>query len=137
MRDTTDSATVSFRLRGSREDIARAVEGFARLEDVELLPWRLNGGWPVPLARIASEELLHKYAEKGTRLERLLGIDGGDMTPHVHLNEEIILLERSDFKNLVADVASKLSADLAERVDYETTVDLMGQFAIDTVPLPE
>ncbi len=137
MRDTTDSATVGFRLRGSRQDIPRAMEGFARLEDVELLPWPPHGGWPVPLARITSEALLLKYAEKGTRLERLEGAVGGDMTPHLHLNEDIFILERSDFKNLVADVAAKLSTDLAERVDYETTVDLMGQFAIDTVPLPE
>ena len=137
MKEETEAITVGLRLRGSREDIARAVEGFQRLEHLELLPWPPAGGWPVPLATIAGTDLLKQYADRAVRLEHLDGIRGGEVVPHLHLEDEVFLLERSEFKKLVGDIAAKLTAEFAERVGYEGTVDLMGQVAIDTIPLPE
>lgn len=137
MKEMAEPVTLGLRLRGSRAELARAVEQFERLDEIEVLPWRPDGGWPVPFAEIAGRELLEKYVREGRLLERLRGIAGGDMAPHVHLGDEVYLLEAEVFQRLVADVARKLAAEFAGRVDYETTVDLMSQFAIDTVPLPE
>lgn len=137
MKEATEPITVNLRLRGSRADIAKAVEGFHHLEELELLPWSPYGGWPVPLARITGEGMLKEYAERAVRLETLQGIRGGEVVPHFHLEDEMFLLDHAEFKNLVADIAGKLASEFAQRVGYEGTVDLMSQIAIDTVPLPE
>lgn len=137
MKGVTTQSTVLVRLRGAREQLEHAVERLADDREIELLPWRPDGGWPVPLAEIASHRLLAKYAELGHRLNTLERIDGGEVVPHFHLKDDVILLERNEFKQLIGEVAMELATELAGRVDYETTVDLMSQFAIDTVPLPE
>jgi hypothetical protein len=128
---------VGVRLRGSREDLEEALESVAREREVELVPWRHDGGWPVPLAEIASDEILARYADLGPRIKKLKGIHGGEVVPHFHLGDEVVLLEPEEFKKLVGEVAMRLATELAGRVDYEKTVSIMSRFAIDTVPLPE
>lgn len=137
MKDIAEKITVGVRLRGSRENLERVVKKFARDREIELLPWRPDGGWPVPLAKIAGEKLLAKYADLGKAIKRIEGINGGEVVPHFHLNNDVILLEREVFKKLVGEISMKLGAELAGRVDYDKTVDIMSQFAIETIPLPE
>jgi hypothetical protein len=91
----------------------------------------------VPLAKIAGEKLLAKYADLAKAIKRIEGINGGEVVPHFHLNNDVILLEREVFKKLVGEISMKLGAELAGRVDYDKTVDIMSQFAIETIPLPE
>ena len=137
MKDIAEKITVGVRLRGSREDLERVVKNFARDREIELLPWRPDGGWPVPLAKIAGEKLLAKYADLGKTIKRIEGINGGEVVPHFHLENHVILLEREVFKKLVGEISMKLGTELAGRVDYDKTVDIMSQFAIETIPLPE
>jgi hypothetical protein len=125
------------RLRGSRENLKRVVEKFTKDREIELLPWRPEGGWPVPLTKIAGEKLLDKYAGMGKVIKRLKGIEGGEVVPHFHLENDVVLLEREVFKEMVGEIAMKLGTELAGRVDYDKTVDIMSQFAIETIPLPE
>jgi hypothetical protein len=113
------------------------IKNFARDREIELLPWRPDGGWPVPLAKITGEKLLAKYADLGKPIKRIEGINGGEVVPHFHLKNDVILLEREVFKKLVGEIAMKLGTELAGSLDYDKTVDIMSQFAIDTVPLPE
>ena len=137
MKDIAEKITVGVRLRGSREDLERVIKNFAGDREIELLPWRPDGGWPVPLAKIAGEKLLAKYADLGKAIKRIEGINGGEVVPHFHLKNDVILLEREVFKKLVGEISMKLGAELAGRVDYDKTVDIMSQFAIETIPLPE
>ena len=137
MKDIAEKITVGVRLRGSREDLERVIKNFAGDREIELLPWRPDGGWPVPLAKIAGEKLLAKYADLGKAIKRIEGINGGEVVPHFHLKNDVILLEREVFKKLVGEISMKLGAEFAGRVDYDKTVDIMSQFAIETIPLPE
>jgi hypothetical protein len=137
MKESKDKVTLGVRLRGSHEELKKAVAVFDRYSQIEVLPWRPDGGWPLPLAQIVGEKLLEKYLKRGKRVERLDPFPGGEVVPHFHFRDDVIVLERSEFKKLVGEVATKLATDLVDKVDYNKTVDLMGQFAIDTVPLPE
>jgi hypothetical protein len=137
MNDRSDMVTVAVRIRGRREEVGRAMEDFQRTDGLELLPWRPDGGWPVALARLVGEDVVARFAKRGVRSRRLDGIDGGDMTAHVHLGDDIYLLETEVFQELVGEVARRLTTEFAGKFDYEKTVDLMSTLAIDTVPLPE
>lgn len=137
MKKTEEMTTVGVRLRGPRENLEKAAAVLEREWNFELLPWRPDGGWPIPFARIAGKEIIEKYAKQGIRLEKLDGIRGGEVVPHLHLGDEVIILDRSQFKELVGEVATKLATDLVEKLDYDKVVDVIGQFAIDTVPVPE
>lgn len=59
------------------------------------------------------------------------------VVPHLHIGDELFELEQDAFKDLIGEIASHLTTEFAGRVDYETAVDVIGQVAIDTVPLPE
>ena len=97
MKELNEMNTVGLRLRGSRENLERVIEKFTRDREIELLPWRPDGGWPVPLAKIAGEKLLAKYVDLGKRFKRLEGINGGEVVSHFHLGNDVILLERDVF----------------------------------------
>jgi hypothetical protein len=129
--------TVGFRLRGQRKDLEQAIERISGDREIELRPWPSPGGWPVPLAKFVNKSLLKKYAKIGTRIERLEGIRGGEVVPHSHLGDDVIYLKRDDFQQMIGDVARQLAIDFTARVDFDKTVNLMAQFAIDTIPMPE
>ncbi len=138
MRDESETVTVGVRLEGNREEIGRIVERFRDRAEIKILPWRPNGGWPLPLAELVDVDIVARFAASGVKSRQLEGIRGGDMsTPHVHLGDEAYLLEVETFQELVGEVAQRLATELAGKNNYENTVDLMSRFAIDTVPLPE
>jgi len=137
MKNESEMTTVGVRIRGRREDVEQAMEQFEERVDLTLLPWRPDGGWPIALARLVGEDVVMRYAKRGDRARPLDGIFGGDMMAHVHLGDDIYYLETEVFQDLVGEVAQRLTKEFAGKFDYEKTVDLMSQVAIDTVPLPE
>lgn len=135
MKDIPDRITVGMRLKGPRERLESVASSLDR--EIEILPWRPDGGWPVPLAKFVREGLLDEFAKKGRVIRVLDDFPGGEVLPHFHHGDEIVFLGREDFKELVGRVAMDLGSNMADRLDYEGTVDIMSRFAIDTVPLPE
>ncbi len=137
MKESKGDKMVSIQLLGSQGVLQKAIAELEKERQIKVRPWSPYGGWPVPLARIVGEGFLEKYVAKRIPIKRLEGINGGEEVAHFHLGNDIIFLESDDFKTLVGEIALKLATDLAGKVDYSKTVDLVGQFAIDTVPLPE
>ena len=136
MQREPDEVTVGLRVQGTRRHLGPALQEFQEQHDLKLLPWSPYGGWPIPLDRF-DRLLVERAAEQGRRVRPLDGIQGGEVGPHVHLGDEIYLLEPVAFRALIGEVAAKLSREFAARAAHEDVIDLMSQFMIDTVPLPE
>ncbi len=66
----------------------------------------------IPVTKILSKELIDKIAKEMPRTKIIKNIDGGIRTPHLHIENELVLLDRARFKELVGQVAMELAKDL-------------------------
>jgi len=137
MKEIIDNITVGVRIEGSIESVRESLTALGRDRELQLKPMPFPGGWPVLFKKIISDELLHRYADRGTRIPRLEGINGGEVAPHFHLGDEMVYLTRNQFQDMVGDVAKEITTNFAKHMDFESTVDFMGRLAIGTVPFPE
>lgn len=66
----------------------------------------------IAVTGLLSTELLGKIAEGMPRVKINKGIHGGIRNPHLHVANEVVLLDRARFKQLVGQVAEQLAKDL-------------------------
>ncbi len=95
-------------------------------------PHHLPGCTPFPIDVLLGRDRLKKLADKRPiiKLDYVLGIDGGIRTPHFHLGDEVVLLDRPQFMRYVADVAHELGQRRAETIDdYIEVMDTVGRLA--------
>ncbi|MFB0535859.1 MAG: hypothetical protein ACETWR_12860 [Anaerolineae bacterium] len=71
-----------------------------------------------------SGKVLDKVIEGMPRIkaEIIRGIRGGIRDPHLHIDNEVVLLDRVRFKEVVGQVAMELAGRLGETADYTETV---------------
>ena len=91
-------------------------------EVIAHFPWP----WPFPgiidIPRYLGRDLLEKLIEGRPRFKIIKDIDGGLRTAHLHLQDEVVLLDQAGFKEAVARVATELAGNLAETAEYPETV---------------
>lgn len=93
--------------------------------------------------RVAVDKLLGR-----ARLEKIIAnqlrikpqfikdICGGIRSPHMHLADEVVLLDRNRFKTLVGEVASELATTRVDRLnDYIDVMGTVNMLADDPVPI--
>lgn len=83
-----------------------------------------NGGWPLPIARLLDNSLLKRISASNlANMPRkvLEGIDGEIRDPHLHLDEQVVILDKQLFTEVAKDIA------LSE--DYDTVAQAMWDFA--------
>lgn len=76
----------------------------------------------VPVARYLSRDLLNKLTEGMPRFKIIKDINGGIRSAHLHLQDEVVLLDRAGFKEAVTHVATELAGKLAETAEYTETI---------------
>lgn len=79
------------------------------IETVPLPETPPPGVWPT--TRLRSSKLLDKIIKDMPRV-KINDIDGGMRNPHLHVRNEIVLLDKARFKEFVGQVAAELSKDL-------------------------
>ena len=89
---------------------------------VEWPPDHTAGCWPIGPEEIINPKILGKVTEGMRRIKIVRGIKGGIRDPHLHLKDEVVLLDRTRFKEVVGHVAMELGGRLAERSEYVETV---------------
>jgi len=67
------------------------------------------GIWPI--TKLLSKELRDKIIQGMPRI-KINDIDGGIRNPHFHIRNEVVLLDRAQWKKFVGQVAMELSKDL-------------------------
>ena len=98
----------------------------------------LAGCSRVPVDKLIERARLDKIIadQPHVKLRFIKGIRGGIRSPHMHLGDEVVLLDRSRFKVLVAEIASELAATRADRLDdYIDVMGTVNKLADDPVPI--
>lgn len=86
------------------------------LIDTVPLPEGPPGIWPV--AKLLGPKLSQELSKGMPRLKMIKGIEGGIRNPHLHIGDEVVLLDRERFKDVVRRAAQELTDALAESVEY-------------------
>lgn len=79
------------------------------LETIQFPRKPFPGIWPI--TKLFSKELLDKITQGMLRI-KINDIHGGIRNPHLHVRNEVVLLDRARWKEFVGQVAMKLSKDL-------------------------
>ncbi|MFX0195887.1 MAG: hypothetical protein ACFFCW_07180 [Candidatus Hodarchaeota archaeon] len=79
------------------------------LETIPFPPKPFPGIWPI--TKLLSKELLDKITQEMPRI-KINDIHGGIRNPHLHVRNEVVLLDRARWKEFVGQVALKFSKDL-------------------------
>lgn len=111
--------------KGSIPEFEKVVASLAELPirvRVEWPPDHTAGCWPIGPEEILSPRVLGKVTEGMARIKIVRGIKGGIRDPHLHIKDEVVLLDRTRFKEFVGQVAMELGGRLAERAEYVETV---------------
>jgi len=80
------------------------------------------GCWPIEPQKLISESLIEKFTIDTPRFKLMKPIPGGIRDPHLHIKDEIFLLGRDQFKELISQVSMKLAGDLASVADHVEAV---------------
>lgn len=89
---------------------------------VEWPPDHTQGCWPIDPQKLIVREVLNKVVKNMPRFKLVKPIPGGILDPHLHIGDEIVLLGREQFKELVGQVAMRLAGDFAAVADHAETV---------------
>lgn len=89
---------------------------------VEWPPDHTAGCWPIGPEQLLGKKVLETVTEGMPRIKIIKGIPGGIRDPHLHIGNEIVLIDRAKFKEVAGQVAMVLAERLAERADYTETV---------------
>lgn len=100
-------------------------------------PRPLPGLWPVLADVVLGGEMLKSITEGMPRVQinYIRDIRGGIRTPHLHVGDDVVLLDRARFKTVVAEIARDLAARRAEAMeDYVDVTDPIT--ALTPIQLP-
>jgi hypothetical protein len=86
------------------------------------IPWPRPFPGFIDIPRYLGKDLLEKLIEGKPRFKVIKDIDGGIRTAHLHLHDEVVLLEEAGFKEAVQRVAAELAGQLAETAEYDETI---------------
>ena len=112
----------------------------ARIPEWDKIPHHLAGCFPIPVDNILTRDQFKKIIDKKpvVAIKYIRDICGGIRTPHLHVGDQIVLLDRERFRDMVKVVAEKLSVMRMERfddyVDVMKVINDVGRF--DPSPEP-
>ena len=92
----------------------------------------------VPVDKLLERAKLDKIIANQPRvkLRFIKDIRGGIRSPHMHLADEVVLLNRDRFKTMVGEVASVLAETRVDRLDdYIKVMGTVNMLADDPVPI--
>ena len=83
----------------------------------------------VAMPEYLDRDLLNRLIVGMPRFKLIDDICGGLRTPHLHLHDEVILLDQARFKEAVVKVVTDLTEKLAETAEYPEVVGAIGHLA--------
>ena len=79
-----------------------------------------------PIARHLSRTMVDKLTSGMPKFKLIKDINGGIRCAHLHLQDEVVLLDEAGFKEVIKFVAADLAGRLAETTDYTNTVGALS-----------
>ncbi len=105
-----------------------------KIPEWDKIPNHLAGCSPFPIDNILSRDQLKKIIDKQptVQIKYIRDIKGGIRTPHLHLKDQVVLLDQDKFTDMVKNVAERLAVMRVERLDdyldVMKTVNDIGRF---------
>jgi hypothetical protein len=93
-------------------------------------PWHVAGCMPAPPDTILGRAKLNKIIEDMPReqIKYVRDIYGGIRAAHLHIGDEVVLLDRARFKTYVKEVAAKLAESRIDKTDdYIQVMDVINR----------
>lgn len=121
--------------KGSIEEFEKVAAALVKLPisiRVEWPPEHRAGCWPIAPERILTKEMLNKVIEDMPRLKIIRPFPGGIRHPHLHVKNEVILIDKARFKEVVGQIAMELAGKVAERAEYTEVVGAIRNLAAGT-----
>jgi hypothetical protein len=88
----------------------------------EWLPGHDEAGcWPLHVGKILPIKELEEVLAGKPRV-RIRPFPGGLRVPHFHIKDEVVLVERKEFKKILGEAARELAGRLAEKAGYAETI---------------
>jgi hypothetical protein len=118
--------------RGDAKEYTQLAAAFEKLPvEINIPEWRrphhLAGCFPFPVESLLGRDLLDNIIDGMPRVpvKFIKGIPGGIRPAHLHIGNEIVLLDRNRFRTYASAVAAEMAKILVdtEGLDY---VDVMG-----------
>ncbi|MCF6291749.1 MAG: hypothetical protein L3J03_12235 [Desulfobacterales bacterium] len=120
--------------QGSADDLAKMLKTIDKLPvrviiDKIPLPFPFPGGWPIPPVKILPRDILPKIVKANPVLSRDIPgrIDGGIRDPHLHVDDQLVMLGREEFGQVVGMAAESIARELAAGADYQQTVGALRE----------
>jgi hypothetical protein len=111
--------------RGTMEEFQEVSAKLAELPiklRVELPSDHTKGCWPFPIEGILSKRVMEKVIDDMPRYNLVKDIYGGIRIAHLHIGDDLVLLDRERFQNFVGQLAMEIGQRIAAKADYTTTV---------------
>lgn len=120
--------------QGTADDLAKVVNGLNKLPvrlvvDKFPLPFPYPGGWPVPLFRFLPKDLVTKITKESSSFPSAIlnGINGGIRDPHLHIKDQVALIGREEFSQVVGIAADNIAQELAAESGYQQTIGALRE----------
>ena len=114
---------------GSPDDLSGVIAKLKKLPlkidyDKWPRPRPIPGGWPFPLLKVLSPEILSKITKGQPAFPQLILDDiwGGIRDPHLHFKDQVVLLDREAFAKVVGSAADKIVSGIAIEQSYSDTI---------------
>ncbi len=129
---------------GTEEEFNQFAERLASLPvQVEIPEWvrprPIPGGWPVAVESLLDRKSLEGLMKGQPRIKVKFvdGINGGIRNAHLHIDDQVVLLDRAQFKELVAGVAAKLAAQQVDLdQDHVEVISKIDRLAATPIEIP-
>jgi len=130
--------------RGTLEEFTEVATALTKLPiklRVEFPHGHTAGCWPFPPDGILSKRVLDRVIADMPRVKLVKDIYGGIRNPHLHIADDLVLLDRERFKSFVGQLAMEVAGNIAEKADYTDAVGAIhglvkGAKAFDPIELP-
>jgi hypothetical protein len=120
--------------QGTAEELEKVISGVNKLAvrlvvDKFPLPFPYPGGWPIPLFRVLPKDLVNKLAKDRVSFPSIIlnGINGGIRDPHLHIKDQVTMLDREEFGQVVGMAAESIGQELAAETGYQQTIGALRE----------
>lgn len=104
---------------------------------VEWEPGHTAGCWPMPIENIFGKQYLSKITEGIEPLKIIKDIRGGIRDPHLHIKDQIVLIDRNKFKEVVGKAAMEIAGRIAEISEYPEAIGTIRRLVNERAFIPD